>query len=239
MSDDNTQDGAEPSPASVGYATQDIYLADSLVFLKTIATASVDAVVTDPPYMLGSASARKSANKAIGWADINNASHWYTQWMTEAWRVMKPSASMWVFGNWRSFPVYQCAASKIPGMSVTSVLVWDKEWPSVGSTRGLRQNYEIVVLFGKGDFGIKDRTVGDIWKCRWTGHKPTGHPQEKPVELIERILEVSGVTAGVVLDPFAGSASVGVAARRRGCGFVGVELDDNHHAVGARRLQQA
>jgi len=107
---------------------------------------NVDLVITDPPYMLGSASARKSANKAIGWADINNSSRWYAEWFSLAWASLAKHGAMWVFGNWRTFPVYQCAASKVPGMSVTSVVVWDRQWPGVGSMKGLRQYYELVVL---------------------------------------------------------------------------------------------
>lgn len=217
-----------------------LHLGDCLDVLRGMADASVDAVVTDPPYMLGAASARKSADKAIGWADINNAAHWYAAWMAEAWRVMAEDAPMWVFGNWRSFPVYQCAASKVAGMSVLSVVVWDKEWPSVGSTRGLRQNYELVVLFAKPGFAIPDRTIGDIWRCKWGSHKPTGHPQEKPVPLISRMIEVSRLVPGKTLcDPFAGSGSSAVAAVQAGLNFTGAELDDSHCASARRRIDAA
>jgi site-specific DNA-methyltransferase (adenine-specific) len=190
--------------------------------------------------MLGAASARKSADKAIGWADINNASVWYAAWMREIWRCLADHGSLWVFGNWRSFPVYQCAASKIPGMSILSVVVWDKEWPSVGSMRGLRQNYELIVLFGKPSFAIRERNISDIWKCKWTSAKPTGHPQEKPVKLIDRILDVSGLPdVCLVIDPFLGSGSVGVAAVSRGHRFIGIEMDENHLAIAEARIRSA
>ena len=216
-----------------------LHQGDALDLLSHIPKESVDGVITDPPYMLGSASARKSANKAIGWADINNAAHWYTLWFKEAWRTMKVTAPMWVFGNWRSFPVYQCAASQVPGMSVISILVWDKKWHGVGSIRGLRQNYEIVVLFGKPKFSIIDRKTPDIWKKKWTSHKPTGHPQEKPVELIEKMIYKSGIEkGGIILDPFAGSGSSGVAARNCGCDFIGFELDVNHYEKARKRITQ-
>lgn len=214
-----------------------LYHGDCLDLLPRLNDGCIDAVITDPPYMLGAASARKSANKALGWADINNAANWYAQWFAECWRVMNDKAPMWVFGNWRSFPVYQCAAAKVPGMSVVSTLIWDRQWPGVGSTRGLRQHYELVVLFGKPGFSIVDRKTPDIWPHKWASARPTGHPQEKPVGLIEKMLERSGVEPGMtVLDPFAGSGSTGVAARQYGCRFIGAELDDAHHQKAQTRV---
>jgi DNA modification methylase len=215
-----------------------LYHGDCLEFLKTLGDKSIDAVITDPPYMLGAASARKSANKAIGWADVNNASYWYAQWFAEVWRTMKETAPFWVFGNWRSFPVYQCAASKVPGMSVISVLVWDRLWPGVGSMRGLRQHYEIVALFGKPKFSIVDRKTSDIWPCKWASKRPSGHPQEKPVDLISRMIERSGIEDGaVILDPFFGSGSTGIAAIKSGCRFIAVELDDDHYQKASKRIE--
>ncbi len=217
-----------------------LYHGDCLDVLRGLEAGSVDAVVTDPPYMLGAASARKSADKVIGWADINNASYWYSAWMAEAWRALADDGGMWVFGNWRLLPVLQCAASKIPGMSIISVLVWDKEWPSVGSMRGLRQQYEIVVMLGKPGFGIEARNVPDIWREKWTSHKPTGHPQEKPVALITRILKESGVHPGkTVLDPFMGSGTTGVACVLSGCRFIGIELDEAYFGIAQKRIAEA
>jgi site-specific DNA-methyltransferase (adenine-specific) len=124
-------------------------------------------------------------------------------------------------------------------MSILSVVVWDKEWPSVGSMRGLRQNYELIVLFAKPDYAILDRTLGDIWKCKWGSSKPTGHPQEKPVALGRRIIEVSQLGRGaLIVDPFCGSGSFGVAAFEAGCRFVGIDLEGAHIKLTERRLRE-
>lgn len=214
-----------------------LYCGDCLDVLRTLPDASVDAVVTDPPYMLGHAASRRSADKPMGWTEINNAAHWYRAWMSEAWRVCKDAAPIWICANVKSLPVLSCAAASIGGMSHISTLVWDKDWPSVGSMRGLRQNYELVLLFAKPDFAIADRSVPDIWKVKWGGHKPTGHPAEKPVALIRKTLEVSNVAGGAtVLDPFAGSGTVPVACVEHGCKFVGSELDENWHAYAVDRV---
>jgi site-specific DNA-methyltransferase (adenine-specific) len=212
---------------------------DALEVSPRLHPGSVAAVITDPPYMLGAASARKSADKPMGWADINNAAHWYRAWMLPCWEALADAGSMWVFGNWRTLPVYQCAAAGIGGMSILSVVVWDKMWPSVGSTRGLRQNYELVTLFGKPGFGIEDRGMSDIWQCKWGGHKPTGHPQEKPVPLLRRIVELAAPVGGLVVDPFAGSGTTAVACATAGRECLAVELDPGHAETARRRVAHA
>jgi site-specific DNA-methyltransferase (adenine-specific) len=217
-----------------------IYHGDCLEALPTLQEGSADAIVTDPPYMLGHAAARRSADKPMGWSEVNNAAFWYTAWMREVWRAAGVNAPVWIFANTKSLPVLYCAAAGVGGMHPVSVLVWDKQWPSVGSTRGLRQNYELVVLFGKPDFKIRDRSVPDIWQCKWAGHKPTGHPAEKPMDLVARMLEVSGTPAGgIVLDPFMGSGTTLHGAKNTGRRAIGIEIDERYCEMAARRLEQS
>jgi site-specific DNA-methyltransferase (adenine-specific) len=224
------------------YGTERVTLVqgDCLEVMQSLPDASIDAVVTDPPYLLGQASARKSADKVMGWADISNASVWYAIWFAKVWSLLKPAGCFWTFANWRSLPAFQCAVSKVPGMSFLSVLVWDKDWFSVGSMRGLRQQYELVVLMGKPNFTIRDRGLGDIWREKWSSRKPSGHPQEKPVPLLYRILKESGLgDGGIVLDPFTGSGTTGVACMQTGCHFLGIEIDPAYCAIARERLAKA
>ena len=216
--------------------TTRLILGDCLEVMKTLADGSVDAVVTDPPYLLGAASARRSADKPMGWADINNAAFWYRAWMTEAWRVLLSTGACWIFANWRTLPVLQCAAAGIGGMYLTSVVVWDKDWPGVGSLRGLRQHYELICLFACSDFAIADRSMSDIWRCKWTSQRPMGHPQEKPVELTQRMLSLSGP---IILDPFMGSGTTGVACVQTGRNFIGIEIEPKYFEIAQRRIAEA
>lgn len=62
------------------------------------------------------------------------------------------------------------------------------------------------------------------------------HPHQKPVALLAYIIEYSG-TDGLILDPFAGSASTLVAARRLNRASVGVEIDEKFCEIAAKRLQ--
>lgn len=213
---------------------------DALELLSGLPAASVDSVITDPPYLLGAASARVSADKPRAWAsDIENASYWYSAWYREVWRILRPAGSFWTFCNWHSLAVVQCAAAK-SAIRVTSVLVWDKQWPGVGSTRGLRQCYELIALMAKPAFAIRDRGVPDIWASKWSSARPSGHPAEKPSALAGRIMDVCDLGPGAtVCDPFMGAASVGEACVERAISFIGIEREPDYYRLAEARIAAA
>src|SRR5450759_2966725 len=79
---------------------------DCLTEMAAMDAGSVDAVVTDPPYMIGAASVGKPNSKAGTWADMMNSAYWYSAWINASRRVCKPDAWLAIFGNWRSLPTY-------------------------------------------------------------------------------------------------------------------------------------
>lgn len=211
-----------------------IYHEDALVVLPTLPSAHL--VVTDPPYIIGSMSAGSLGSKSGTWADMMNSALWFATWYRAA-RV-RPDGAIWTFCNWRSLPVVQRAAYDAE-KAITSVLVWDKEWIGPGGPNGLRPSYELVALICGEQFTIPDRGVPDIWRCQVGSYKATGHPAEKPVELVQRIIEVSARPAGsLIVDPFLGSGTTAVAAKKSGHRFVGIEADERYCEMAARRLDQ-
>lgn len=193
---------------------------DCLDVLPTLPDASVDAVVTDPPYGINTKS--DGSGKLNPWADLCNASLWYATWLGECRRIIRPTGCLWTCLNWRSLATFQKAACDLR-WPIESLLVWDKEWIGPGGSRGLRPSYELVALFAGDSFSIEDRGLSDVQRFKWCGHKPTGHPAEKPVDLGRWLIRAAGASS--VLDPFCGSGSFGIAARREGASFLGIELD--------------
>ena len=215
-----------------------VYHGDSAEVLPQIAAGSVTAVATDPPYVIGAVSAGTLASKSGGWADMMNSAYWFAAWYTECARVLKHRGSLWTFCNWRTIPVVMRAASDAR-LPVTSLLVWDKEWIGPGGPQGLRPSYELVALMARPGFTIPDRGVPDIWRHKAGPHKPNGHPAEKPVALVERILRTAAVPAGeLVLDPFMGSGTTVLAARALGLRAIGIEAEERWCELAARRLDQ-
>jgi site-specific DNA-methyltransferase (adenine-specific) len=167
---------------------------------------------------------------------MNNAL-FYGSWLTEAKRLTDArQGACWVFNSWRSFPVLARASFEIR-WPITSLLVWDKEWIGPGGPKGLRPSYELVALFAHEGFQIADRGIPDIWRSQWAAQRPNGHPAEKPVDLLGRLIRESGGT-GAVLDPFAGSGSTLVAARREGRRAIGIEIEERWCEIAANRCAQ-
>lgn len=214
-----------------------LYHGDALEVMDSLPAGSIDLIVTDPPYVIGAVSAGSLGSKAGGWADMMNSALWFAAWYRKADRLLRHSGAMWSFCNWRSLPVVMRAASDA-GLSITSTLVWDKQWIGPGGSVGLRPAYELACLFAKPDFAIPDRGVPDVWQHKVGSHKPNGHPAEKPADLMRRIIRTSG-NAGVVLDPFMGSGSTIVAAQAEGVRAIGIEAEERWCEVAVKRLGQA
>ncbi len=215
-----------------------LYHGDAFEVLPKLVDSAASHTVTDPPYILQAGSSCKVGSKTGGWADMMNASHWFASWYREAARVTRTTGSIWTFGNWRSLPVMQ-RASIDAGVPSTSLLVWDKDWIGPAGPQALRSQHEICLVMANPSFKLPDRSQGDVLRIRASSSKPTGHPAEKPVALLRRVVELTGAKAGdVVLDPFAGSGTVSVAARELGIKSIAIEAEERWCEVIAKRLQQ-
>jgi site-specific DNA-methyltransferase (adenine-specific) len=126
-------------------------------------------------------------------------------------------------------------------------------WASPAKARPLphRFNYQAMKA---ANGGKQMRDLWEIWEAPAPGDEqviwslPTPgprekihgrHPTQKPLALLERVLAASAAPGDLVLDPFSGSATTGVAALRAGCRFLGVERDPTYLDLGARRLRTA
>lgn len=211
-----------------------IYHGDALEVIPSLPL--VDLVVTDPPYVIGAVSAGNIGAKSGGWGDMMNSARWFRDWYSMVHERLAMHGAMWTFLNWRSLPVVMRAAADA-GWSVQSMLVWNKDWIGPGGPIGLRPAYELVALMAREDFAIPDRGLPDVWTEKWSSHKPNGHPAEKPVPLLARIIAASG-TAGIVLDPFVGSGSTLRAAKDLGMKAIGIEAEERYCEIAAKRLAQ-
>ena len=215
-----------------------LYHGDCLELLPELTPGTVDACVTDPPYVIGAVSAGNMASKSGGWADMMNSALWFSEWYKMVDRLLRRDASFWSFCNWRTLPVVMNAATRA-SLPVTSLMVWDKEWIGPGGSQGLRPAYELCALMAKPGFAIPNRGTPDVWRHKTGGHKPNGHPAEKPVGLVSRILTTCGLKTGqTVLEPFAGSGTTAVAAKSLGLRCIAIEAEEKWCELIASRLDQ-
>ena len=99
-----------------------------------------------------------------------------------------------------------------------------------------RARYELILFFEKGKRRLNDLGIADVITVpRIRG----GYPAEKPVEVADVLIRQSTEAGAVVVDPFMGSGSVGVAAIRLGRRFLGNDLNAEAVQISARRLRDA
>lgn len=215
-----------------------LYHGDALEVLPSLTAGTIHLCVTDPPYVIGAVSAGTLASKSGGWADMMNSALWFCEWYRMVDRLLKHTAAMWTFCNWRTLPIVMNAANRCD-LPITSLMVWDKQWIGPGGTQGLRPSYELCALLAKPGFRIPDRGINDIWQHKVGSYKPNGHPAEKPIGLVQRILTTSASPNGaLVLDPFVGSGTTLLAARAVGLRAIGIEAEEKWCELTAKRLDQ-
>ena len=214
-----------------------IHHADALEWLATHPDNTFDIVATDSPYSINTKS--DGYGKLNPWADHLNAAHWYTAWIRECRRTLTDRGALWTAMNWRSQVPFTKAACDLR-WSIESMLVWNKDWIGPGGPSGLRPSYELLALWLRENGQVHDRGLSDVQTFPWSAFKPSGHPAEKPVDLLRfciRAVAHEGIRH--VADPFTGSGSTGVAAMLEGHTFAGCEIDEAWCEVAAKRLTDA
>jgi site-specific DNA-methyltransferase (adenine-specific) len=136
------------------------------------------------------------------------------------------------FIDWRQWPNL-VGAVESANYRINKMIVWDKE--TFGMGNGFRNQHELVLFASKGVPNIAEADTPDVLACK--REENTWHPSPKPVPLMERLLRVAVKPGGIVLDPFMGAGSTGVAALRLGMRFIGIELDENHCRTARERLR--
>lgn len=213
---------------------------DAVERMRELAEASVDVVLTDPPFSSGTRregakGVRKSMTRETGDAEWFGSdsltalgfAHLMRIAALEWHRVLVPGGHALVFIDWR-MSAHLSAAIESADLRAAGELVWDKDSFGMGSC--FRNQHERILHFTKG-VGREPmrRDVGNVLRC--PAVRAGKHPTEKPVPLLRRLLSVVGARDGVVLDSFAGSGSTGVAAIQEGMSAILVEREPQYVVI--------
>ena len=202
----------------IGDAT--LYLADCLEVLPTL--EGVDAVVTDPPYGIA-----HTSNRGASWAGKQISNDTDTSLRD---RVLESviSASWACFGTWK----------RNPPPRTRGVLVWDKGDAGSGDLSfPWKPNWEMIFIGGEGWSGHRGSAILRGPQMITWQSRGRLHPHEKPVWLLQTIIQKA--PQGVILDPFMGSGTTGVACARLGRKFIGIEIDEGYFDIACERIRQA
>lgn len=229
--------------------TYRILQGDCIELMRELPECSIDAIATDPPYCSGSVSeSSRSAAKGqglrsenisrFGWFKGDNMGTAGLAFLMravafEAVRLLKPSGSMLVFCDWRMLPNL-CPAIESAGLRFQNLIVWDKG--SMGLGAGFRAQHELVLHFTNGQPKYHDRSTANVIRAKRVTSGDREHQTQKPVDLMAQLIRVTCPKGGVVLDPFCGSGSTGVAAAAEGRQFVGIDRDAGYCEIAKARI---
>lgn len=234
----------------------ELHNGDCLEYMKKIPTSSVDLIITDPPYNLGKFMENRATNLGkmrenffgiAGWDDLD-----YKEWKKsmdkffhQSARVLKDGGSMIVFMAVIKVETMINLAEK-NGLYYKTTGIWHKLNPMprnmnlhfVNSTESWMY---FTYKARTGTFNNDGCVLHDFVETAVTpsGEKKYGkHPTQKPESLMEHFVNVLSNENDVILDPFMGSGSVGVAAVRKDRKFIGIELEEKYFNIASSRIEE-
>lgn len=214
--------------------------ADCIAGMRQIPDASVDCVLTDPPYAMGYVSARRKRSPRF--EAIENDGKFdlafNVRWLSEAHRVMKDDTHLYVFTDDGNLGAWRDVIGKC-GFTVKRTLVWVKNaWTSGDLEGDYGHQTEFVVFAHKGRRHLSGNRIGNVLDARRVDPNALQHPTQKPVEVLTPLIECSTEPGGVLLDPFIGSGTTAVAARALGRRCIGFEIDETYYETAVARTAQ-
>ena len=236
----------------------DLYNCDCINFLKSIPDNRIDLIVTDPPYPTTS---RGNAGNSGGMLqkEINKKGKVFacnnidcSEYAPEFYRVLKDGSHCYVMTNHKNlinmlnkFTDLRTDEEKANGIKpygfrFIKSLIWNKGNKIMGQY--YMSQFEYILFFRKGK-GIKINNCGtsDILSVPNVKNKGADgenlHDTEKPIELMKILIENSSQPQGVVLDPFMGVGSTGIACINTNRNFIGIELDKQYYDIAKKRIE--
>lgn len=197
--------------------------------------------------------------------DLSNGTEknfeFHLEWIDACKRILKPSGTIWISGTYHS--IYQCGfALQVKKFHILNDIIWFKPNASPNlSCRFFTASHETLIWARKGektkhtfnydlmkdgiwseDFLKKPKTqMRSVWSMNTP--KPVEkrfgkHPTQKPIDLLKRIILASTNKDDLILDPFAGSSTTGIAAYFLGRKFIGIDTEKQYLDLSIKRFEE-
>ena len=194
---------------------------------------SVDMVLTDPPYGMNfQSSYRKSKYEKIkGDSNLD----WLGDFVNEIYRVSKPNTAHYVFCSFHHVDKFKQAIEN--KFKVKNILTWVKNNTSMGDLKGdFAPKTEFIIFFHKGRKLINGKRDPNVLEFKKTRNEL--HPTQKPVDMTEYMIGKFSDEGDVILDPFMGSGTTGIACLNTNRNFIGMELDEDYFNIAKERIEK-
>ncbi len=214
--------------------TIELYLGDCLEVMKGMADGSVDAVITDPPYGIG-----------FKYATHDDTPVDYGSWLWKriALAESKCRAGAGIF-VWQAMPNVRHFAEWFP--RDFRLFAACKNFVQMRPTAMQYAFDPVIVWWTPGDKPYSEATLSRDYYVANTSpgihtglNNVVGHPCPRPLDLMRHIVRQWIKPAGIVLDPFMGSGTTGVACVQTGRSFIGIEISEEYYRIAQKRIAAA
>lgn len=234
---------------------------DCIEILNQAKENSVDMIFADPPYFLSNGGITCHAGKMVSvnkgkWdksKGVEENHKFILEWLKACQRVLKPNGTIWVSGTTHIIYSVGFAMQEL-GYKILNDIVWYKRnAPPNLSCRYFTHSTEIVLWAAKNEKSkhhfnyqlMKQMNQGKQMRNVWEISAPPAeekkfgkHPTQKPVELLKRVLLASTKEGDLVLDPFCGSSTTGVAAVLLNRKYAGIDLEEEYLQLSKKRIEE-
>jgi len=258
---------APASPATIQNRTinQDLFEA-----LDLLPASFADLLFLDPPYNL----TKSFRDATFAGRTMDQYAAWLESWLPKLLRTLKPTASVYICGDWRSSPAIHQVASRY--LHIRNRITWEREKGRGAFTNWKNASEDIYYCTASNNFTFNldavkitrrviapytdaagnpkdwqkteqggERTThpSNLWTDLtvpfWSMPENTEHPTQKPEKLLAKIILASSNPGDVIFDPFLGSGTTSVTARKLGRAFVGIEANTHYCCLAEKRLALA
>lgn len=238
----------------------DLLNGDSLELLEDFDDECVDMVFADPPYFLSNGGVTCENGEMVSvdkgrWdrSEGIQANHEFNmKWLEECQRVLKPNGTLWVTGTQHIIYSLGYALQSLD-YKILNDIAWFKVNPPPNlSCRYFTHGTETIIWAAR-DHDAKytfnyekmkemngGKQMKNLWKImspRKDEKKHGKHPTQKPMKLLNRIVLAASNPGDLILDPFCGSSTTGIAATQKGRRFVGIEQSDEYLELSIDRFE--
>lgn len=220
----------------------ELYHGDCLEIIKNIPDDSIDLAVIDPPYKIVQGGC---TNKAVKYTGANNEDLKkgkvfgnndisFKEWIPLLYNKVKDGSHVYIMCNDRNMRELLNVAHN-SNFKLLNILTWKKT--KHNPNRYYLKNSEFICMFRKGR-AVNINNMGTFSVLEVPNVDKKVHPSDKPIDLMQILIENSSKNNEIVLDCFMGGGSTGVACMNTGRKFIGIELDDTYFNIAESRISE-
>ncbi len=229
----------------------DLIKGDALEILKQLKDKTVDMIFADPPYNLSGAdyltckSGKMVKCDKGDWDRIDNIFEFNENWIAECIRILKDEGTIWISGTLHNHPSIGVILKKLNLWIINDIIWFKPNAPPLIQKNRFVPSTELIWVASKNkkyffdyEMAVKisnGKQMRNLWEIPAEKHK-TSHPTEKPEKLLERIILIGSKEKDLILDPFMGSGTTGVVAKRLNRSFIGIEIDEKYFDIAKKRI---